>query len=51
MSEQSVHLRDQASKCEAHARAIGDNKTRDELQKLAAEYIERAAVLESLEGA
>jgi len=29
-----------------HARAISDSQTQDELRKLAAEYIERAAVIE-----
>lgn len=49
MSERSIYLRDQAAKCEAHARALSDNRTQAELCKLAAEYIERAAVIERQE--
>ncbi|MDO9385015.1 MAG: hypothetical protein Q7T86_19385 [Hyphomicrobiaceae bacterium] len=49
MSEQSIYLRDQAAKCEAHARAIADDQTQTELRKLAAEYIVRAADIESKE--
>jgi hypothetical protein len=47
MSERSIYLRDQADKCGGHARAITDPYTRAELQKLAAEYIVRAAEIES----
>ena len=49
MSEHSIHLRDQAAKCEAHARALSDLQTQAELRKLAAEYIERAEVIERRE--
>jgi hypothetical protein len=49
MSERSIYLRDQAAKSEAHARALTDVQTQDELRKLAAEYIVRAAALESKE--
>jgi hypothetical protein len=49
MSADSQWLRDQAAKCNEHARAIGDNRTRDELHKLAAEYIVRAAEIEGKE--
>jgi hypothetical protein len=46
MSERSIYLHGQAAKCLAHARAITDSQTQDELRKLAAEYIVRAAALE-----
>ena len=49
MSERSIYLRDQAAKCRRHAGAITDPYTRAELQKLAAEYIERATEIESKE--
>jgi hypothetical protein len=49
MSERSIYLRDQADKCRRHARAMTDPYTRAELQKLAAEYIVRAAKIESKE--
>ena len=49
MSESSIYLREQAAKCEAHARAVSDLQTQTELRKLAAEYIERAAAIESPE--
>jgi len=49
MSAHSHWLRDQAAKCNAHARAIGENRTQDELRKLAAEYIARAVVIEGKE--
>ena len=49
MSERSIHLRDQAEKCRAHARAISDVRTQGELRKLAYEYIARAVVIESAE--
>lgn len=47
MSESAEYLRDQAAKCQEHARALSDTQTQDELRKLAAEYIRRAAVIES----
>jgi hypothetical protein len=49
MSERSVYLRDQAAKCEAHARALTDVFTQDELRKLAAEYVVQAVEIESKE--
>jgi hypothetical protein len=49
MSERSVYLRDQADKCRWHANNIGDAETQRELRKLAAEYILRAAEIESQE--
>jgi hypothetical protein len=49
MSERSTYLRDQADKCRRHAAAMSDPYTRAELQKLAAEYIVRAAEIESKE--
>ena len=49
MSRHSVFLRDQAAKCRQHARQIDDAQTQDALRKLAAEYIERAALIEDKE--
>ena len=49
MSERSIYLRDQAAKCQAHARAMTDIQTQDELRKLAAEYIVQAAAIEGKE--
>ncbi len=51
MSERSIYLRDQADKCRRLAGAMTDPYTRAELQKLAAEYIVRAAEIESNEKA
>jgi hypothetical protein len=39
----SIYLRDQAAKCEWHAKNIGDSQTQLDLRKLAGEYIEQAA--------
>jgi hypothetical protein len=49
MSERSIYLRDQATKCRWHADKITDPVTQTELRKLAAEYIEQAVELESKE--
>jgi hypothetical protein len=49
MSERSVYLRDQADKCRQHADTLHDAQTREELRKLAAVYVARAAVIESAE--
>jgi hypothetical protein len=49
MSEHSIHLRDQADKCRWHADRIMDSETKDRLLKLAAEYIERAALIDNTE--
>jgi hypothetical protein len=49
MSERSIYLRDQADKCRAHANAISDAETQEQLRKLAAEYVERAVDIESKE--
>jgi len=49
MSERSIYLRDQADKCRQHANIVGDARTREELRKLAAVYIARAAEIESKE--
>ena len=49
MSRRSIDLRDQADKCRQHACQIGDAQTRDELRKVADEYIERAASIETFE--
>ncbi len=51
MSERSIYLRDQAAKCLRHAIALSDVQTQAELRKLAAEYAERAAEIESKEKA
>jgi hypothetical protein len=47
MSSRSIYLRDQAAKCEWHAKNIGDRETQLELRKLAGEYIEQAAEIEA----
>jgi hypothetical protein len=49
MSERSIYLRDQADKLSWHARRIMDPETEATLRKMAAEYIERAAEIESKE--
>lgn len=49
MSERSIYLRDQAAKCRWHADQMTDAETQEQLRKLAAEYIERAAEIESKE--
>jgi hypothetical protein len=49
MCERSTYLRDQADKCRRHAAAMSDARTQQQLLILAAEYIERAAALESEE--
>ena len=47
MSERSVYLRDQAAKCRWHADQLTDAETQEQLRKLTAEYIERAAKIEN----
>jgi len=49
MSRRAVYLRDQANKCRRHANAMSDAQTQGELRKLAAEYVVRAAEIESKE--
>jgi hypothetical protein len=49
MCERSTYLRDQADKCRRHAAALSDATTQQQLLILAAEYIMRAAALESEE--
>jgi UTP:GlnB (protein PII) uridylyltransferase len=49
MSERSIYLRDQADKLSWHARRIMDAETEAQLRKMAAEYSERAAEIESKE--
>ena len=49
MSERSVYLRDQADKCRRHANNLSDIPMQDELRKLAADFIERATSIESVE--
>jgi hypothetical protein len=47
MSERSIYYRDQAKKCRWHAQHMTDAATREELLKLAREYIERATLHET----
>ncbi len=49
MSERSIYLRDQADKCRQHANNLCDAQTQEELRKMAAEFIERAKSIESVE--
>jgi hypothetical protein len=49
MSERSIYLRDQAAKCERHAKNIGDSETQQQLRKLADEYVEQAGEIEARE--
>jgi hypothetical protein len=51
MSERSIYLRDQATKCRAHASALTDMQTQAELRKLADEYTVRASDIEREEQA
>jgi hypothetical protein len=47
MSERAAYLRDEAEKCRWHADRMTDAEIKEQLRKLAAEYIERAAMIES----
>jgi hypothetical protein len=49
MSSRSVHLRNQAEKCEWHAQNMGDTETQVKLRKLAAQYLAEAEDIESEE--
>jgi hypothetical protein len=49
MSQRSVDLRDQADKCRRLASTVGDAQTQEELRKVADEYTERAASIETFE--
>jgi hypothetical protein len=49
MSPRSIYLRDQAAKCEWHAKNIGESETQTHLRKLAAEYLVQANEIESKE--
>jgi hypothetical protein len=49
MSPRSIYLRDQAAKCEWHAKNMGDSETQVRLRKLAAEYVVQADEIESKE--
>ena len=49
MSERSTHLRALAAKCLAHARALNDDITQDELRRMAREYTAEAAAVKSKE--
>jgi hypothetical protein len=49
MSPRSIYLRDQAAKCEWHAKNIGNGETQVDLRKLAAEYIAQAVEIEGRE--
>ena len=46
MSPRSIYLRDQAAKCEWHAKNMGDSETQTRLRKLAAEYVVQADEIE-----
>jgi hypothetical protein len=46
MSERSIYLRDQADKCRAHAKALGEFEMQVVLRKLADEYVKRAVDIE-----
>jgi hypothetical protein len=47
MSPHSIYLREQAAKCEWHAKNIGDDETQVALRNLAAEYVIQADEIES----
>jgi hypothetical protein len=47
MSERAIYYRDEAEKCRWHAERMTDPATQAELLKLAREYIERAALIET----
>jgi hypothetical protein len=47
MSERAIYYRDEAEKFRWHAERMTDPATRAELLKLAREYIERAALIET----
>jgi hypothetical protein len=49
MSQRAAYLRDQADKLQWHADQIADAEIKERLRKLAREYIERAAMIESEE--
>ena len=49
MSPRSIYLRDQAAKCEWHAKNMGDSETQVRLRKSAAEYVVEADEIESKE--
>jgi hypothetical protein len=46
MSQRADYLRDQADKLQWHAERMTDAETKEQLRKLAIEYIERAALVE-----
>jgi hypothetical protein len=47
MSERSLYLRNQAAKCEWHAKNMSDPETQVRLRKLAAEYVAEADHIEN----
>jgi hypothetical protein len=49
MSERSIYLREQAAKCEWHAKNLSDVQTQVGLRKLADEYVEQATEIETAE--
>ena len=49
MSDSAEYFRDQADKCRAHAERLTNAETRDQLLRLAAEYILRAVKIENEE--
>jgi hypothetical protein len=50
MSERSIYLRDQAAKCEWHAKNLSDSETQRRLRELAFEYMVEATAIEAREG-
>jgi len=47
MSQRAAYLRDEAEKCQWYAERMTDTEIKEQLRKLAVEYIERAAMIES----
>jgi hypothetical protein len=49
MSERSIYLSDQATKCRGHADSMTDLETQAALRRLAAEYVAQAEAIEESE--
>lgn len=49
MSKRSEYLRDQAAKCEVHARAQTAAEIQAQLRSIASQYLEQAVVIEAKE--
>jgi hypothetical protein len=49
MSERSIYLRDQATKCRGHADSMTDLETQAALRRLAAGYVAQAEAIEESE--